>query len=187
MIAHGFSAMLWPAILVVAAVVGSLALTCVIPFAAFAVATVGTLKLRSALRTMAVHVDHQSSCWLRCLGLSLDAQHCAVGPGHRCRGIVGNVCCLGGPASFPVIASMGPPAHCLRNCLRAVRSRADRRCRAFWWCGSFCASDRRALCPDQRRLVGWISRGLVIMAQAALRNAFNPTRRSRPCSSATTA
>ena len=54
MIAHGFSAMLWPAILVVAAVVGSLALTCVIPFAAFAVATVGTLKLRSALRTMAV-------------------------------------------------------------------------------------------------------------------------------------
>ena len=53
MIAHGFSAMLWPAILVVAAVVGKLALTCVIPFAAFAVATVGTLKLRSALRTMA--------------------------------------------------------------------------------------------------------------------------------------
>ena len=45
---------LWPAILVVAAVVGSLALTCVIPFAAFAVATAGTLRLRSALGTMAV-------------------------------------------------------------------------------------------------------------------------------------
>ena len=46
--------MLWPAILVVAAVLGSLALTCVIPFAAFAVATAGTLRLRSALGTMAV-------------------------------------------------------------------------------------------------------------------------------------
>ena len=46
--------MLWPAILVVAAVIGSLALTCVIPFAAFAVATAGTLRLRSALGTMAV-------------------------------------------------------------------------------------------------------------------------------------
>ena len=46
--------MLWPAILVVAAVVGSLALTCVLPFAAFAVATAGTLRLRRALGTMTV-------------------------------------------------------------------------------------------------------------------------------------
>ena len=46
--------MLWPAMLVVAAVIGSLALTCVIPFAAFAVATAGTHRLRSALGTMAV-------------------------------------------------------------------------------------------------------------------------------------
>jgi hypothetical protein len=45
---------LWPAILTVAAVGGSLALTCVAPFAAFAVATAGTLRLRSALGTMAV-------------------------------------------------------------------------------------------------------------------------------------
>jgi hypothetical protein len=46
--------MLWPTILAVAAVGGSLALTCVAPFAAFAVATAGTLRLRSALGTMAV-------------------------------------------------------------------------------------------------------------------------------------
>jgi hypothetical protein len=45
---------LWPAILTTAAVGGSLALTCVAPFAAFAVATAGTLRLRSALGTMAV-------------------------------------------------------------------------------------------------------------------------------------
>ncbi|MGH8067505.1 MAG: hypothetical protein ACRERE_20175 [Candidatus Entotheonellia bacterium] len=45
---------LWPAILAVAAVGGSLALTCVAPFAAFAVATAGTLRLRTALGTMAV-------------------------------------------------------------------------------------------------------------------------------------
>ena len=45
---------LWPAILAVAAVGGSLALTCVAPFAAFAVATACTLRLRSALGTMAV-------------------------------------------------------------------------------------------------------------------------------------
>jgi hypothetical protein len=45
---------LWPAILAVAAVGGSLALTCVAPFAAFAVATASTLRLRSALATMAV-------------------------------------------------------------------------------------------------------------------------------------
>jgi hypothetical protein len=45
---------LWPAILAVAAVGGSLALTCVAPFAAFAVATAGTLRLRSALGTMTV-------------------------------------------------------------------------------------------------------------------------------------
>lgn len=45
---------LWPAILAMAAVGGSLALTCVAPFAAFAVATAGTLRLRSALGTMAV-------------------------------------------------------------------------------------------------------------------------------------
>ena len=45
---------LWPAILALAAVGGSLALTCVAPFAAFAVATAGTLRLRSALGTMAV-------------------------------------------------------------------------------------------------------------------------------------
>jgi hypothetical protein len=45
---------LWPAILAVAAVGGSLALTCVAPFAAFAVATAGTLRLGSALGTMAV-------------------------------------------------------------------------------------------------------------------------------------
>jgi len=46
--------MLWPAILAVAAVGSSLALTCVAPFAAFAVATAGTLRLRTALGTMAV-------------------------------------------------------------------------------------------------------------------------------------
>jgi hypothetical protein len=45
---------LWPAILALAAVGGSLALTCVAPFAAFAVATAGTLRLRPALGTMAV-------------------------------------------------------------------------------------------------------------------------------------
>jgi hypothetical protein len=45
---------LWPAILALAAVGGSLALTCVAPFAAFAVATAGTLRLRSALGAMAV-------------------------------------------------------------------------------------------------------------------------------------
>jgi hypothetical protein len=45
---------LWPAILALAAVGGSLALTCVAPFAAFAVATASTLRLRSALGTMAV-------------------------------------------------------------------------------------------------------------------------------------
>jgi hypothetical protein len=45
---------LWPAILAVAAVGGSLALACVAPFAAFAVATASTLQLRSALGTMAV-------------------------------------------------------------------------------------------------------------------------------------
>jgi hypothetical protein len=45
---------LWPAILAMAAVGGSLALTCVAPFAAFAVATAGTLRLRSALGIMAV-------------------------------------------------------------------------------------------------------------------------------------
>jgi hypothetical protein len=45
---------LWPAILALAAVGGSLAFTCVAPFAAFAVATAGTLRLRSALGTMAV-------------------------------------------------------------------------------------------------------------------------------------
>jgi hypothetical protein len=45
---------LWPAILALAAVGGSLALTCVAPFAAFAVATAGTLRLRRALGTMAV-------------------------------------------------------------------------------------------------------------------------------------
>ena len=45
---------LWPAILAVAAVGGSLALTCVAPFAAFAVATAGTLRRRRALGTMAV-------------------------------------------------------------------------------------------------------------------------------------
>jgi hypothetical protein len=45
---------LWPAILALAAVGGSLVLTCVAPFAAFAVATAGTLRLRSALGTMAV-------------------------------------------------------------------------------------------------------------------------------------
>jgi hypothetical protein len=46
--------MLWPAILAMAAVGGSLALTCVAPFAAFAVATAGTLRFRSALGTMTV-------------------------------------------------------------------------------------------------------------------------------------
>jgi hypothetical protein len=45
---------LWPAILALAAVGGSLALTCVAPFAAFAVATAGTLRLRSALGAMAI-------------------------------------------------------------------------------------------------------------------------------------
>ena len=45
---------LWPAILAVAAVGGSLALACVAPFAAFAVATASTLRLRIALGTMAV-------------------------------------------------------------------------------------------------------------------------------------
>jgi hypothetical protein len=45
---------LWPAILALAAVGGSLALTCVAPFAAFAVATAGTLRLGSALGTMVV-------------------------------------------------------------------------------------------------------------------------------------
>ena len=45
---------LWPAFLAVASVGGSLALTCVAPFAAFAVATASTLRLRSALGTMAV-------------------------------------------------------------------------------------------------------------------------------------
>jgi hypothetical protein len=45
---------LWPAILAVAAIGGSLALTCVAPFAAFAVATASTLRLRSAVGTMAV-------------------------------------------------------------------------------------------------------------------------------------
>jgi hypothetical protein len=45
---------LWPAILALVAVGGSLALTCVAPFAAFAVATTGTLRPRSALGTMAV-------------------------------------------------------------------------------------------------------------------------------------
>jgi hypothetical protein len=43
---------LWPAILAVAAVGGNLALTCVVPFAAFAVATAGTLRRRSAVGTM---------------------------------------------------------------------------------------------------------------------------------------
>ena len=46
--------LLWLAILAVAAVGGSLALTCVAPFAAFAVATAGTLRRRRALGTMAV-------------------------------------------------------------------------------------------------------------------------------------
>jgi hypothetical protein len=45
---------LWPALLAVAAVGGSLVLTCVVPFAAFAVATASTLRLRSALGTMAI-------------------------------------------------------------------------------------------------------------------------------------
>lgn len=45
---------LWPAFLVLASVGGSLALTCVAPFAAFAVATASTLRLCSALGTMAV-------------------------------------------------------------------------------------------------------------------------------------
>jgi hypothetical protein len=45
---------LWLAILAVAAVGGSLALICVAPFAAFAVATAGTLRLRSALGAMSV-------------------------------------------------------------------------------------------------------------------------------------
>ena len=45
---------LWPVILAVAAVGGSLALTCVAPFVAFAVATAGTLRLGSALGTMVV-------------------------------------------------------------------------------------------------------------------------------------
>jgi hypothetical protein len=45
---------LWPSILVVAAVGGSLALTYVAPFAAFAVVTAGTLRRRRALGTMAV-------------------------------------------------------------------------------------------------------------------------------------
>jgi hypothetical protein len=45
---------LWPAILALAAVGGSLALTCVAPFVAFAVATAATLRLRRALGTMAV-------------------------------------------------------------------------------------------------------------------------------------
>jgi hypothetical protein len=46
--------MLWPAILALAAVGGSLALACVAPFAAFAVVTASTLRLRSALGAMAV-------------------------------------------------------------------------------------------------------------------------------------
>jgi hypothetical protein len=52
--ASSLGSMLWPAILAVAAVGGSLALTCVAPFAAFAVAVASTLRLRSALGTMAV-------------------------------------------------------------------------------------------------------------------------------------
>jgi hypothetical protein len=40
--------------LVVVAVVGSFPLTCVIPFAALVVATAGTLRLRNALRPMAI-------------------------------------------------------------------------------------------------------------------------------------
>jgi hypothetical protein len=52
--ASSLGSMLWPAILAVAAVGGSLALTCVAPFAAFAVAAASTLRLRSALCTMAV-------------------------------------------------------------------------------------------------------------------------------------
>jgi len=45
---------LWPPILAVAAVGGSLALTCVAPFVAFAVATADTLRLGSAIGTMVV-------------------------------------------------------------------------------------------------------------------------------------
>jgi hypothetical protein len=52
--ASTFVMRLWPAILAVTAVGGSLALTCVAPFVAFAVVTAGTLRLRSALGTMAV-------------------------------------------------------------------------------------------------------------------------------------
>jgi hypothetical protein len=40
--ASSLGSMLWPAILAVTAVGGSLALTCVAPFAAFAVATAST-------------------------------------------------------------------------------------------------------------------------------------------------
>ena len=45
---------LWPAILARVALGGSLAFTCVMPFAAFAVAMAGTLRRCNALGTMAV-------------------------------------------------------------------------------------------------------------------------------------
>ena len=147
--------MLWPAILVVAAVVGSLALTCVIPFAAFAVATAGTLRLRSALGTMAVMWLINQAVGFGALGYpwtlntvlwglaigaaGLSATFAASAALHRFRSSPGWV-------RLPIAFVTG---------LRTIRSRAGRRGRASWW-GSFCAGDRRAFCPDQRGLAGWI-------------------------------
>ena len=62
-----------PAILAVAAVGGSLALTCVAPFVAFAVATAGTLRLGSALGTMVVIWLANQAVGFGAFGVSLDA------------------------------------------------------------------------------------------------------------------
>jgi hypothetical protein len=94
----------WPAVLAVAAVGGSLAFTCVTPFATFAEAAAVALRRRSALGTMAV-------VWLRrCLRPGTAR---ALGP-DRCRlaGWVGGRACVSGrvvptPARGGVLAGTG--------------------------------------------------------------------------------
>jgi hypothetical protein len=65
---HPFANFVWMAILAVAAISGSLALSCITPFAALAVALAGTVRLRAALTTItAVWLTNQM-VGFACLG-----------------------------------------------------------------------------------------------------------------------
>jgi hypothetical protein len=152
---------LWPAILAAAAVGGSLALTCVAPFAAFAVATAGTLRLRSALGTMAV-------IWLANQAVGFRAYPCTLNT------ILWGLA-MGAAAVLATLASSG--AICMKLSIDVFRT-----CGGFFVSTQICSQYLRGCPSDSQGLSHQPFSGVTRVGEKAaqcefrLKDRLHPTR-----------